>query len=55
MSDTTILLLLVVVVGDIGIEFVAIGTVAAEEPIACVLASTIGVEALGITVIEVCP
>ena len=53
--DPTVLLLLVVVVGHVGIELVAVGSVAGEEAIACVLATAIGIEALGIAVIEVRP
>jgi len=53
--DPSVLLLLVVVVGYVGIELIAVGSVASEEAIACVLATAIGIEALGIAVVEVRP
>ena len=52
-GDPTVLLLLVVVVGHVGVELVAVAAVAGEDAVAGILAPIIGIVAEGIAVVEV--
>ena len=51
-GDPTILLLLVVVVGDVAEELVAVATIGGEDAVASILATPLRVEATGIGVVE---
>ena len=54
-GDPTILLLLVVVVGDVAEELVAVATIGGEDAVASILATLLRVEATGIGVVELAP
>ena len=51
-GDPTILLLLVVVVGDVAEELVAVATIGGEDAVASILATPLRVEATGIGIVE---